>query len=174
MRSMSSIYLVLALILAAGTVALFRPSPPSHLSMELVDRYDSVTPDGQRSVLNLVEVDGTDSLLFREYATRMYHDLVPDSVSATMPVQVITYFYRPENLRELEPMRLLQMSGGDKNRFQLFRKLGSDTAGFFAVRFSDIYRLMQRDSLYMLAGEVVVPRYGLQLKDFFSPPPSRD
>jgi hypothetical protein len=69
---------------------------------------------------------------------------------------------------------MLRMSGGDKKRIELLKKLSSDSAGYFAIRFSDIYRLMQRDSLYVQSGAVVVPGNGAQLKDFFSPTSMRE
>lgn len=174
MPSIKSIFSILVLIAACSVSLLFVPSPRSHVSMRLVDRYEQMSADGQRSMFAIVEVDGTDSLLFREYANAMYHSLVPDSVGASMPVQLITYFYHPENLRELHPMQILQMSGGDKKRMDLLKNLSSDSAGYFAVRFSDIYRLMQRDTLYVQSGAVVVPGNGTQLKDFFSPTSMRE
>ncbi|MFM2133147.1 MAG: hypothetical protein RL156_428 [Bacteroidota bacterium] len=174
MPSIKVIFLVLVLIAVGAVSLLFVPSPRSHVSMQLVDRYEQTSVDGQRSIFAIVEADGTDSLLFREYANTLYHSLVPDSVSASMPVQLITYFYHPENLKELNPLQMLQMSGGDKKRIELLKKLSSDSAGYFAIRFSDIYRLMQRDSLYVQSGAVVVPGNGAQLKDFFSPTSMRE
>lgn len=174
MRSIKGVYFTVIVLAISAMALFFMPSPPSHISMIPVDRYENVLPDGQRMIFNMVEIDGVDSMLFRDYAAQMYHTIVPDSVGKSMPVQVITYFYQPENLKELHPMRLFQMSGGDKKRMQLLRKLASDSAGYFAVRFSDVYQLMQRDTLYVQAGEVIIPRFGTQLKDFFSPPPSRE
>ncbi len=174
MRSMVTIRLTLAGILLLGAASLLLPSPRSHISMNLVDRSDNTTPDGVRTVFNLVEVDGVDSLLFRQYATTMYHALVPDSVSASMPVQVITYFYQPDHVQELDRVRRFQMSGGDRAKDELFKKLGTDSLGYYAVRFSDIYRIMQRDTLYVGQAEVLVPRSGARLQDFVSPPSSRD
>ncbi|MFN9777528.1 MAG: hypothetical protein ACK54V_06745 [Candidatus Kapaibacterium sp.] len=174
MPSIKIVFAILVLIAVGAVSLLFVPSPRSHISMRLVDRFDQTSVDGQRSILAIVEVDGTDSLLFREYANTMYHALVPDSVGASMPVQLITYFYHPENLRELHPMQILQMSGGDKKRFALLKNLSSDSAGYFAIRYSDIYQLMQRDTLYVQSGNLVVPGNGTQLKDFFSPTSMRE
>ena len=173
MNSVRLAYSVIVLAVCGLVVAALTQASSSHVVMSLVDTFEQTSPEGIRTIFAVVETSEKDSLLIRDYASLMFHNRVSNSLSATAPVQMITYYYQPDNLKPLHPMRVLQMSGGDKKRFSLLKNLASDTAGFVSIRLSNLFRSIQSDSLFVQRGEVVVPVNGTQLKDFFTQPLSR-
>ncbi len=170
---MKSIIAYIVLLLVATGILYAVVQTKQSISMEVTDRAEQTRPNGEKVMYFSVRVSDYDSLLCKQFANATFHREVSDSLSVNMPIQMTFFFYKESNLRELNTDELLGMSHGDASALTNLRKLAADTSGYGVIRFSDVYSLFGRDSLYGMQGKVAIPYYGIQLNDFVRTPTSK-
>ncbi len=165
-------YVILVFVVAIGVMVTVKTQPC--MRMELTDHAEQQLQSGELIHYCTVKVDADDidSAACRRYASDYYHRIIPDSVNKQIPVQVRFFFYRQSELQDLDAMDIQSIAHNDSAAILRARKLGYDAEGFAAVRFSDVYRIFGRDTLYGVHGKVIIPRYGLQIASFFPKPSS--
>ncbi len=159
---------IVLLVIACAAVYVTVDSHP-RLYMEPTDRYEVLLPSSEKAIYYAVKVSDYDTSMCRTYANEIFHREVPDSIGVSQPVQMSFFFYKESNLRDLETEELMAMGAQDPNALQRLRKLQVDTSGYGVVRFSEVYAIFGRDSLYGVKGKIMVPGHGSQIRDFIRP-----
>lgn len=158
-------YIYIGSLVIATAVLVATVKTGGYIRMRVVDRFDTVSQIGVRTLFYSVAVSDFDSMLIAQYATKMYHKEIPKILNDTGAVQMNFYFYKEENLEAIDDMQALQIARGNTNAVEAIQKCEVDTSGYMAVRFSNPWMLFGRDTLYVAKSPTLIPHHGNQWKD---------
>lgn len=132
------------------------PRPPIP-TMRTVDVFDTTLANGYRWIIASVETNVYDSLLVAQYATMLYHRMVPRHLDDTGAVQLEAYFYAPDDRRALRSEDVAMLARHNPAIGDRLGKLSAVDSAFVGVRFSSPWLLFGRDTLIVVRTRVYVP-----------------